>query len=261
MAKTIAQQIGIFLINLDRSPERLARFKGHADVARLRYERIRAIDGPREVPEWLRSQFPANSRLKPGEIGCYASHLCVCKEVVDRNLDGAIVLEDDIAFVPEFELLAMRALEKAPPSWDIIHLSSDFKRPAYPISRLTDQHTLVRFARMPAGSAAYAISRAGALKLLAHGVRAMPFDMEFRYAWLRELEVFGVSPAPAWQQFDLPSTITTPRTNVSATNLGSSLKNYDKPSIASQLKGRIYVHGRLGVRGQLYVLGRSVFGR
>lgn len=261
MAVSSFRNVRVFLINLDRSPDRLAIFERQAKSVGLGFVRFPAIDGLGQVPEWLRDQFPSTSGLKPGEIGCYASHLCICKTMVEQELDTAIILEDDINFVPDFERIAAAAIERAPHGWDIIHLSSDFKRAAYPVAQLSEpSYDVVRYARMPAGSAAYAISRAGAMKLLKPGPRTIPFDLEFRYAWQRGLEIYGVHPEPAWQRLDLTSTITGTRPNA-RNALAAMRKHYTKPSLASQFRGRLYIHSRLGWKGQLYVIRHSLFGR
>jgi glycosyl transferase family 25 len=235
----------IFLINLDRSPDRLLEFDVEAKKISLDYERITAIDGCSALPAWLADEFDPAS-LSSGEIGCYASHLCVSRMVRDEGLAGAIVLEDDVVLEPDFERCAREALRFAPVGWDVIHMSTNYKRSAFPINELGRGYQLVRYSRLPANSAAYAISRTGALKLLQPGLRSMPFDMEFRYAWLRGLEIFGVYPALAKQRASVPSTIDGART----TNLSASdvRKRHRKPSLLSQARGRLYNLRRIGWR-------------
>jgi glycosyl transferase family 25 len=235
----------IFLINLDRSPDRLLQFDVEAKKIGLQYVRISAIDGCGAVPAWLADEFDRAS-LSSDEIVYYVSHLCVSRLVRDEGLPAAIVLEDDAVLEPTFEQCALEAVRKAPPGWDVIHMSTNFKRSAFPILELGHGHQLVRYSRLPANSAAYAISSTGALKLLQPGLRNIPIDMEFRYAWLRRLEIYGVYPALAQQRACVPSTIDgAPATAPSACNVR---KRHRKPSLLSQARGRFYNLRRVGWR-------------
>jgi glycosyl transferase family 25 len=253
-------RVPIFVINLDRSPERLAFMRAQADRIGLKFERVSGIDGARALPQWLSSRFLSEtgeirSRMSSGEVGCYASHLVTFAAMIERKIKAAVVLEDDVTLDADFLRAAQAAIAAAPEGWDCIHLSTRFKNPCFPVADLEGQRKLVRFSRMPAGSAAYAISFEGASKLLAPGLRTRPFDMEFRYAWLADLDIFGVYPAPAVQESALPTTIdATWRTKLRGTRLFWQRrlpKPRWAPSTLSQLTGAIFVKRKLGVIGTL----------
>ena len=100
-------RVPIFLINLDRSPDRLSFMQKQAERLSLVFERIRGVDGVRGLPDWLIPQFLSSdgavaSRMSNGEVGCYASHLVVFQEMVRRGLEAAIVLEDDVTLADDF---------------------------------------------------------------------------------------------------------------------------------------------------------------
>lgn len=251
----------MFLINLDRSPARLAFVSRQAAQQDLTIERIRAFEGAAEIPIWLGAQFDFASGISAGEIGCYASHLSVCARIRDQGLPAAIVLEDDVLLDPDFAVTCRRAIESAPAGWDVVHFSSVFKKHYYPIRQLHNGRSLVHYARLPCNSAAYAISAAGAAKLLRPGRRNRPYDLEFRYAWIRNLNVVGVYPPPARQREDIPSTIDSNhhgRVAGSGAKVGKSrVQKSWKPSIASQVSGRLYVMRRLRVAGMLQCWRRA----
>jgi glycosyl transferase family 25 len=119
--------IPAFLINLDRSQDRLRYMQAQADRIGLQVERFPAIDGS-AVPDHLRSQF-AGSRLTRGQVGCYASHLCLHERVVRDDLSYALILEDDAELQDDLMLAAEKAMAAAPADWDYIQLSGTFKRP------------------------------------------------------------------------------------------------------------------------------------
>lgn len=102
----------IFVLNLDRSPDRWKRVSEEFTKAGLTVNgpqaqviRIPAIDGRALSASELRVETTFLSRhLQPrGVIGCYLSHRKFWKMVVDLGLDRAIVLEDDIVMVDDFK--------------------------------------------------------------------------------------------------------------------------------------------------------------
>ena len=56
----------------------------------------------------------SGSRLSPGEVGCYASHLLAYEIIMKRDLKHAIILEDDIIIDRDLHALALLAASKAP---------------------------------------------------------------------------------------------------------------------------------------------------
>ncbi len=224
----------------------------------LRYERVAAVDGVQDVPRWMRDEFDFNAGLSSGEIGCYASHLKICAEIIEQKIDAAIVLEDDVTLDEDFLECSAKAIERAPDGWDIIHLSTNFKKPAVPIRSLDSIRSLVRYARMPVNSAAYAISASGAAKLLAPGRRNRPFDMEFRYAWTRGLDICGVYPPVARQCGEFISTIRQPSPEDDPAGMLSKKTPRPKwkPGLKTQIHGWFYVQRRLGLNGMSHLLAR-----
>lgn len=79
------------LINLDRSPERLAYMRGQLDRLGLKAERLAGVDGSRiDLAPY------AASRLRPGEIGCFLSHRAAWQSLIDSDDERLLVLEDDV---------------------------------------------------------------------------------------------------------------------------------------------------------------------
>lgn len=224
----------------------------------LALERIPGIDGTRNLPGWMVSQFlddrgRVRGGLSEGEVGCYASHLLVLSKIVERRLAAAIVLEDDAILDQDFERAACAAVGAVPAGWDCIHLSTDFKRPAFPIADLGCERGLVRYRRLPVNSLGYVISLAGAAKLLEARHRVRPFDLEFRLAWLSGLEIFGTYPALARANGRLETTIRADWKDRGCT----ATRTRWKPSWASRVHGWFYVMVRLKPAGALRSWTRS----
>ena len=197
-----------FLINLDRSVERLAHMQQQFDRLGMIVERVPAADGL-NIPAWMQSEFKGPHQLSPGEVGCYASHLMVAQKIVAEGLPYAVALEDDAVLDDDFAATCADAIQHAPEGWDLIHLSAalSVKRPLIAIADLPRRRALVQYLKYPWTAAAYVISNRGARKCLAPMARVCPIDWANSHPWLQGLNQFGVHPAPARQKPDVASEI------------------------------------------------------
>ena len=100
--------LAIYLINLDCADQRLLSAEAEINSARLKYERLSAIDGSKlsrrqedQYDEDLAYKKYGRS-LSDGEIGCYLSHLNAVNLFLQTDLEYCLVLEDDIKLHPEF---------------------------------------------------------------------------------------------------------------------------------------------------------------
>ncbi|WP_114965143.1 glycosyltransferase family 25 protein [Alkalilacustris brevis] len=128
----------VWLINLDRSPDRLSRMDAGLRAQGLAYERLPAIDGKAEfdrlLPRVDRAAYERNmgQTLLPGKVGCYFSHLAAWERLVDSGKPMALILEDDVVFHEDFREALALAL-KAEAHWDLLRLNAT--RARFPVSR------------------------------------------------------------------------------------------------------------------------------
>lgn len=200
------------VINLDRDADRLAHMAREMAKVSLPFERFPAVKGA-ELPAWLAPYFPDHQAplerraLSAGEVGCYASHLAICRRMVDGSLPSPLlVVEDDIEFAPDFAAMLAALVQNLPADWDIIRLSNETKRSVMPIATLTGAYQLVRYSKVPPSTGASLISRAGAEKFLKQTPRTIPVDQDLRRVWAWDLNTYGVAPAPVRRDiFDVSS--------------------------------------------------------
>lgn len=236
--------IPVFLINLKRSPERLAAMNVRCQRQGIAFTRIEAIDGRCDaLPGWLAGQFDG-TQLSPGEVGCYASHLLAMGALLNGDAPACVVLEDDVILAPDFMQTVREAISAAPKGWDIIHLSTNFKSAVSRVARLPRNSSIVAYTRLPTGAGAYIINRAGAQKLLKPQQRTRPIDMEFRYGWVHDLTLYGVKPAPADQESGA-LTVSTIEAR------GTPQRSRWNPGILSCVYGFLLSRYRLGVVGNV----------
>ena len=187
-----------FLVNLDRSADRLVSMREQAERVGLTFERLPAVLGT-AVPEHLAGKFFVDgqvaSELRPGEVGCYASHLLIYEKMIERGLEHALVLEDDAILAGDIVDAVERTLSAVPAGWDIIKICNVTSRTTVRVARVGARH-LVRYVRQPFGTFGYLVSAAGARKMLTPGLRTEPIDMDMRRPWRFGLETYGVLPPP-----------------------------------------------------------------
>lgn len=104
----------VFVINLLRSKERLAKVSARLRELGVEWERIEAVDDSC-LDESARREGLSRfgwwcCQLRPlghGHLGCYLSHHVFQRMVIDQNLGKACVLEDDVVLGDRFpEVLA-----------------------------------------------------------------------------------------------------------------------------------------------------------
>ena len=142
--------VDIYLINLDRRPDRLKSMKAQLDLLNLPFTRYPAIDG-KKVKEAKIDKINHDFGLHPetiiklnedkqwiigkrgftdfGAIGCWMSHLQVYFKIRDKaretGIDGPVlILEDDIIMEKVLPYELKRYLKLLPNDWDIFFIGS-----------------------------------------------------------------------------------------------------------------------------------------
>ncbi len=97
------------VINLQESEERRLFMKEQLDQLNLDYEFCNAVDGRKltdkdfELVCDMKKAKEWPNLFTPGMIGCALSHYSVYKQIVDRGIPYALILEDDIKLTPEIK--------------------------------------------------------------------------------------------------------------------------------------------------------------
>lgn len=203
-------EVPAFYINRDRDTERHEAIINEFKRAGIEGNRIEAVEGL-AVPFALKSYFldkdRAVGRMSAGEVGCYASHLLALRALLTRDLDYALIVEDDAILSTNIRSLVAELVAVLPRNWDIVHLSGDVRRAVKPLRSLANGRMLIRYSRIPSGTVGYLVSRHGAERFLAPRKRYWPIDTDFRRPWLFQLDTYGVSPPPIDHCEHLPSAI------------------------------------------------------
>jgi len=191
----------IYVINLDRDVERMASLAGSLRGLNLTYIRVSAVLG-KEVPNWEQlvdaELYGARNRLpmpRPGEVGCYLSHLKAMEEFLRTDAPWCVILEDDVEVRPEcVEVLAALGQKD---DWDLVKLFCFHSGLPVRKRALTQNHHLVVHLTRTTSSAAYVVNRRAAETLL-KSMRPISeqVDHALERPWETGLRVRGVRPLP-----------------------------------------------------------------
>ena len=105
----------LFVINLKRATDRRNRITNLCKNLKLDFEIFTAIDGRELDEDFIRSNVYdyKNCFLTRGEMGCALSHIGVYREIINRRLPYALIIEDD-AVLDSRTVDFMSAFEKKP---------------------------------------------------------------------------------------------------------------------------------------------------
>lgn len=180
-----------FLINLNRSHDRLDRMSQRLEAAEIPFTRVAATDGKAWLEAGSSSKsaiYSDNNALKKmgrtlmvGEVGCYLSHLDAAKRFLDTDADWGLVLEDDTQIPKNTGHVLSEILMQIPDGIDCVNLG----RRAKHTTRILDAATgLTRAYYFPVTTTALLWSRQGASAFLEQGSSiAYPVDV-FLQKWL-----------------------------------------------------------------------------
>lgn len=184
-----------YLINLDRSVERLSFMMEQAKALGVDIERVRAV----EVGE-----FPptiAAPSLYPGEVACFLSHRKCWKLIAEGSDDFAVIFEDDAVLSTDATRF-LTSTDWLPSTADIVKLETFGQRVF--LRRRGAEKALNRKIRVlaswHAGTAGYVISKQMAQRLLGKSGSHIEYPVDYLlFDWelggLRSRKVYQLDPA------------------------------------------------------------------
>ncbi|MDG4647138.1 glycosyltransferase family 25 protein [Roseibacterium sp. SDUM158017] len=175
----------IFVINLDRRPDRLAFMARQLEAMNLPWQRVPAHD-MRSVDETLLAREVALSGhrvgMGRGSQCCALTNFDIYRRIVADDLPAALILQDDVELSPDLAPF-IASLDWLPRGVEIVQFEKYGRKRS---SRLTGPalgtmpvagRSLHRLHSRTAGAACYLITQAGAARILAEKpLLDMPID-------------------------------------------------------------------------------------
>ena len=195
--------INFYVINLDRSFERLELMSSQLSSQKIDLERIPAIDGMNinisDEADDAACRSEMGRSIQPGEVGCFLSHIKALQTFISSNSDFAVILEDDAIISSEFsnrimDLCSFITKNKHSSLCSINLGPSDYKYTTNIIS-LTGMN-LMKAHRFPMLATGILWTREGAdLILKQHNKIKYPYDNFLRMALTKNSNGLSVKPA------------------------------------------------------------------
>ena len=199
------------VINLDRSPHRLAKMVSQLEAIGWPWERLSAADGKTlSTDDQSLVDVDAFKRKHgmmplPGEVGCYLSHVWAMRRFLQTDKLFLLILEDDLRLGTDMPAVIHALIDRAD-QWDVVMLSGIHGGSPLPVARLKDDYTLAVPLSRYAGSSCYLLSRQAAEIYLRDLLpMSLPYDHEYDRAWAYGFKMRMVVPAPCTHTFELGS--------------------------------------------------------
>lgn len=198
----------IFVINLDAQKSRWAFMQTQLQALGLTPHRLPAVNGYDPATR-RRAGVASFAPLPSGEVGCFESHRSAWARIVQDDLPGAFILEDDVVVASDFGRLDLPADLLA--RTDIIKLDMCDWPAAYgpAIHQPAPTRELRPLWGSETSAGCYFMTRRGAEKMLRHGrayflpVDTLMFDLSSKAFY--DLATLKILPAAAAQmRFVLP---------------------------------------------------------
>jgi glycosyl transferase family 25 len=190
---SVASDILIQVINLDRSIDRLASMACQLNTLGLVWERLPAVaptqDQALHHPRYNHNRAKAlfNRDLSPAEIGCFLSHIAALERFVESKAPIGLVLEDDAVVVGSsvegIETILGFLGQSFDGEWHCVNLASSYRKRRRRVACFNG-YDLYRAYYFPILTAALLWSQSGAKAFLASiedkGIFA-PVDEQLRH--------------------------------------------------------------------------------
>ena len=214
----------IFVVSLAGENARRNHVKSQFAQYDLEPEFVNAIDMRNTQPELLSNYHEVmrsnNVReLSASEVGCALSHLKIAQQVVERNLDFALVTEDDVCllrnpkdvFIQMPEFLQQAAFDVAILGYVKVyreHLADYYHRmPMKTEAKFGDYIVGSPWKQKHCGAVAYILTQKGAHKLLrANSPVSYVADAWDEFVYRHDLRVKHIRPSIAIESLDFLST-------------------------------------------------------
>jgi glycosyl transferase family 25 len=237
----------VWVINLDRSPERMERMRMSLEAHGIAFTRFSAIDGAR-ISESLRKKVDSKAYersmgqyLLPGKVGCYYSHLSIWKELAASEYPVGLILEDDIVLHDDF-VEALEASLSASECWDILRLNAT--RAKFPLLRgQAGRWNINGYIGRFTGNGCYLIKAevAGRISATIENMR-LPFEHEIGRFYAHGYRLAGLEPFPSHiEDFGLSQIVGENNSNLKKPSLHKRIPHFIW-KVASYFRRAVYLN-------------------
>ncbi|MDF2183835.1 glycosyltransferase family 25 protein [Grimontia hollisae] len=202
----------IIIVSLKHSLERRKKIEKTLSALKLPFCFFDAVDGKNEHHKIFdhynnkKRVFIKGYPLKPGELGCFASHYSLWEKCVELN-EPLLVLEDDIELEDDF-LNVYKEILSLTGSIPYFKLGRTLKARYQSVKKIDDNYHLVIYKKSSSGALGYVITPDAAKKFINTAYNWYePVDDFMEKEWLHGVLNFGIEPPLIRHDFNIHSEI------------------------------------------------------
>lgn len=142
--------------------------------------------------------FPCVDKKHAAQMGCMMSHLECIRYAKSKHLESILILEDDVEFHPDLQLLFSEAIDELPKDWGLLYLGGNTNRDPKALVPVTDKISKVNYL----------------LCLHAYAVHRSAYDLILNYSEISKnriidvvmvelqpvIPTYKIEPSVAWQR-------------------------------------------------------------
>ncbi len=184
------KNLSVYLINLDKSADRLLQAQKEFSSKGLSFERFPAVAGSELSLDYVESIHKNQAwfmPLQPNEIGCYASHINVLKYFLAHSDDEyAFVCEDDIALGENIKEGLELIITHWPSHCDMLKCFGRTEMVGLYFDVIQSSHQNIQIIdpiKVNAGTLCYLVNREGAKKFIQKMAYKRPIDIDLQVTW------------------------------------------------------------------------------
>jgi glycosyl transferase family 25 len=191
----------IYVLNLDRSPERWKNFRQSFEPLGLDIVRVAAVDGkeltlPHPDYDERRFQLYHGKRTSRGAVGCYFSHIQALRQFLESDEETALICEDDVSAKPELPQV-LREVLSFRKHWDLLRLNCLLIPTHVSIRKLNLGYRLTVPVYWSGGAGAYLVNRKAAERIITFSLPMyLPYDHAFEQNWRMDFTIMMTVPFP-----------------------------------------------------------------
>jgi len=189
------------IIHLERSLERKPQVRKLKKDLPYRVKVVKAVDGSKPDNDFLKSYISRLLRprypfkLRPAEVACFQSHRKCWQEILDRSLEAALIVEDDVDIIDEEFAAAVKLAMKEIKMGDLIRFP--MKPRERPRNRSVKQDNISIFepTLIGLGTQAQIVTYDAARRLLEKTERFdRPIDVYLQLRWKHGVRILTLWP-------------------------------------------------------------------
>lgn len=189
-----------FVLNLEHNTERKKYMQDILKGIPIDYEFFPAVYGKSitNIEQFYDSKLAekrAKRQLNVGEIGCALSHKAIYKKMIDENISQALILEDDISFLPNF-FEVYTAMSQFNVGNKVVLLGTTAKKPMKKVwkKNLFNNYSMYLVLNSYGGTYGYIIGLDAAKRIYYHNEKVFIEADKWKY-YRRLSQIWLVSPS------------------------------------------------------------------